>query len=164
MNNNTRYISRWGWILAIAGFGLQLPAQAQDSLKQETIDIISTYQPKLTNAAKLNLTASLPGQDTARPRLRYQVPALNLYFMYQPVPLRPLALGKDSLTGLQNNFIKGGFGNYRTPLIQAGFGSNRNDKYNFGLYGNFRSSKGDIEHQDYSTLNVLASGTYYSPL
>ncbi len=148
----------------LAVFSLQQSARAQDSLKQETIDIISTYQPKLRDAAKLNLTASLPGADTARPRLLYEVPALNLYFMYQPVPLKPLALGKDSLSALQNNFIKAGFGNYRTPLIQAGFGSNRNEKFNFGLYGNFTSSKGDIKNQDYSALNVLASGTYFSPL
>lgn len=148
----------------MAGCFLQQPARAQDSLKQETIDIISTYQPKLRDAAKLNLTASLPGVDTARPRMLYQVPALNLYFMYQPVPLKPLALGKDSLNALQNNFIKAGFGNYQTPLIQAGFGSGRNDKYNFGLYGSYTGSKGKIKNQDYSALNVLASGTYYSPL
>jgi hypothetical protein len=151
-------------MLAIAGLGLQQSTLAQDSLKQETIDIISTYQPKLRDAAKLNLTASLPGTDTARPRLLYQVPAQNLYFMYQPVPLKPLALGKDSLAALQNNFVKVGYGNYNTPLIQAGIGSNRNEKFNYGLYGSYRSSKGDIQYQDYSALNVLASGTYYSPL
>lgn len=164
MKGSIKYISRWGMMLAVAGLGLQQNVLAQDSLKQETIDIISTYQPKLRDAAKLNLTASLPGTDTARPRLSYQVPALNLYFMYQPVPLKPLALGKDSLSALQNNFIKGGFGNYNTPLIQAGFGSNRNEKFNYGLYGSYISSKGTVKNQDYSALNVLASGTYYSPL
>lgn len=145
---------------------LPLGAFAQkDTLQQETIDIISKYQPKLRDAAKLNLTASLPVQDTARPRLGYQVPALNLYFMYQPVPIRPLALGRDtSALHLQNNFVKLGYGNYSTPLIQAGFGSGRQDKYNFGLFFNYTSSKGDIENQDYAVANVLASGTYFSPL
>ncbi|SEM09210.1 hypothetical protein SAMN04488505_103349 [Chitinophaga rupis] len=164
MNGKTKYISRCGVIGMMAGFFLQQPAWAQDSLKQETIDIISTYQPKLRDAAKLNLTAALPGVDTARPRMAYQVPALNLYFMYQPVPLKPLALGKDSLNALQNNFVKVGFGNYQTPLIQAGFGSGRNEKYNFGLYGSYTGSKGNIKNQDYNALNILASGTYYSPL
>ena len=120
----------------------------KDTLKQETIDIISKYQPKLRDAAKLNLTASLPAVDTTRPRLGYQVPALNLYFMYQPVPIRPLALGKDtSSLVMQNNFIKVGYGNYQTPLIQAGFGTGRNDKYNLGVFVNYTSSKGDIQHQ-----------------
>ena len=42
-------------------------ASAQDTLKQQTIDIYNVYQPKLRNAARLNLTASLPGIDTSRP-------------------------------------------------------------------------------------------------
>lgn len=145
---------------------LQHAAFAQkDTLKQETIDIISKYQPRLRDAAKLNLTASLPAIDTSRPRLGYQVPALNLYFMYQPVPIRPLALGKDtSSLQMQNNYIKLGYGNYQTPLVQAGFGTGRNDKYNLGVFFNYTSSKGDIENQDYTAINVLGSGTYYSPL
>lgn len=152
------------YILGLLALPLGAFAQ-KDSLKQETIDIISKYQPKLRDAAKLNLTASLPSQDTARPRLGYQVPALNLYFMYQPVPIKPLALGRDtSALNLQNNFVKIGYGNYSTPLIQAGFGSGRKDKYNFGLAFNYISSKGDIENQDYANVNVLASGTYFSPL
>ncbi|ASZ11779.1 hypothetical protein KTO58_16010 [Chitinophaga pendula] len=160
-----KYISRFLMITGIttATLLLQQQANAQDTLKQETIDIISTYQPKLRDAAKLNLTASLPGVDTARPKLTYQVPALNLYFMYQPVPLKPLALGKDSLDRLQNNFVKAGFGNYSTPLIQVGLGSGRNDKLSYGLFANYTSSKGDIKYQDHSNLNILGSGTYLLP-
>jgi hypothetical protein len=162
MNAYIKHIHR---VLAVTG-AVMLAHQgyAQDkNLKEETIDIISNYRPKLRDAAKLNLTASLPAQDTTRPKYQYQVPALNLSFLYQPVPLKPLALGKDTLATLQNNFIKAGYGNLKTPLIQAGFGTGRQDKYNFGIYGNYTSSKGNIKNQDYSTLNVLASGTYYSP-
>jgi hypothetical protein len=163
MNAYIKHINRF---LTLAGCSILLQQQAygQEVLKQETIDIISNYRPKLRDAAKLNLTASLPGFDTTRPKLQYQVPALNLYFMYQPVPLKPLALGKDSLNKLQNNFIKAGYGNLSTPLIQAGFGSGRNDKYNFGIYGSYVGSKGDIKNQDYSALNILASGTYFTPV
>lgn len=165
MNAYIKHIHRFLTVAgcSAAGVLLQQQAQAQD-LKQETIDIISNYRPKLRDAAKLNLTASLPGFDTTRPKLQYQVPALNLYFMYQPVPLKPLALGKDSLANLQNNFIKAGYGNYNTPLIQAGFGTGRQEKYNFGLYANYTSSKGDIKNQDYSALNILGSGTYFTPV
>lgn len=140
-------------------------AQKDTLLREETIDIISKYQPRLRDAAKLNLTASLPSTDTSRPRLNYQVPALNLYFMYQPVQLRPLALGKDT-TGqaLQNNYVKLGYGNYMTPLVQAGFGTGRSNKYDVGIFFNYTSSQGDIEHQDYTNINVLGSGTYFSPL
>ncbi len=162
---NIQNIYHKGFFL-LAAMGLsaaavqQATAQAKDSLKQETIDIISTYQPRLRDAAKLNLTASLPGVDTARPSLKYEVPSLNLSFGYQAAPLKPLALGKDSLDLLQNNFVKLGYGNLSTPYVQAGFGSGRHENYNYGLFVNYTSSKGKIENQDYSTLNTLAAGTY----
>jgi hypothetical protein len=166
MNIQTIYSKRTFIItaLGVAGLLSSKEAAAQEPLKQETIDIISTNQPKLRDAYKLNLTASLPGVDTSRPSLKYQVPALNLNFMYQAAPLKPLALGKDSLNALQNNFIKLGYGNYKTPFLQAGFGSGRHDMYNYGLYVNYTGSKGkDIPDQDYSNLNVLASGSYLLP-
>ncbi|HVI49118.1 MAG TPA: hypothetical protein VM802_29900 [Chitinophaga sp.] len=147
--------------IGITGLLWLQPATAQEKLKEETIDIISTNQPKLRDAYKLNLTASLPGADSSRPVLKYEVPALNLNFMYQAAPLKPLALGRDSLEVLQNNFIKLGYGNYKTPYVQAGFGSGRHENYNYGLFVNYTGSKGkDIPDQDYSNLNVLASGAY----
>ena len=166
MNIQAKYNKRTFIItaLGVAGLLSSQKAAAQEPLKQETIDIISTNQPKLRDAYKLNLTASLPGIDTSRPVLKYQVPALNLNFMYQATPLKPLALGKDSLSYLQNNFVKLGYGNYKTPFVQAGFGSGRKDLYNYGLYVNYTGSKGEeIANQDYSNLNVLASGTYLLP-
>ncbi|MFB6454633.1 hypothetical protein ACE38W_05120 [Chitinophaga sp. Hz27] len=165
MNIHNIYRKHFFFFAAMGlGAGFFQQASAQDSLKQETIDIISTYQPRLRDAAKLNLTASLPAVDTARPSLKYAVPSLNLNFMYQAAPLKPLALGKDSLDLLQNNFIKLGYGNLSTPLVQAGFGSGRHENYNYGLFVNYSSSKGkDIKYQDYSTLNALAAGTYLLP-
>ncbi|NLR79772.1 TonB-dependent receptor [Chitinophaga eiseniae] len=166
MNIPTTYSKRTFIITTLGLAGLLSSQQvfAQEPLKQETIDIISTNQPKLRDAYKLNLTASLPGIDTSRPSLKYQIPALNLNFMYQAMPLKPLALGKDSLSYLQNNFVKLGYGNYKTPYVQAGFGSGRQNLYNYGLYVNYTGSKGkEIPDQDYSNLNVLAAGTYLAP-
>lgn len=166
MNIQTIYNKRTFIITALGAAGL-LSSQktfAQEPLKQETIDIISTNQPKLRDAYKLNLTATLPGIDTSRPSLKYQIPALNLNFMYQATPLKPLALGKDSLSYLQNNFVKLGYGNLKTPYVQAGFGSGRKDMYNYGLYVNYTGSQGkEISDQIYSNLNVLAAGTYLLP-
>ena len=48
-------------ILLISGatLALQHTAQAQDTLKQETINIISNYQPKLREAAKLGFSIAV---------------------------------------------------------------------------------------------------------
>jgi hypothetical protein len=135
---------------------------AQDSLKQQTIDIYSTYQPKLRDAAKLSLTASLPYIDTTRPRLIYNIPAQNLNFTYQPLALRPLAMGKDTLPELQNNFVKAGFGNYSTPFLQVGLGGGRDTLYNYSLFLNHLSSQGNIANQDFSDDNLGLRGQYFT--
>jgi hypothetical protein len=144
--------------LLLLGIG---SAVAQDSLKQQTIDIFSSYQPKLKEAVKLNLTTNPPELDSSRPRMTYEIPALNLYFEYQPVPLRPLAMGSDTLPGLLNNFIKGGIGNYSTPLLQLGLGSDRNSDYSYGVYFSHLSSKGQIQNQAFSNDELTLHGKYF---
>ena len=41
---------------------------------------------------KINLYASPITADTSRPRIAYNIPPQNLFFAYQPVSLKPLAL------------------------------------------------------------------------
>ena len=141
-----------------------LHSQAQrDTTKRQTIDITSSYKPVLRNAVKINLSASPLSADTSRPRLAYNIPAQNLFFSYQPISLKPLALMQD--TGLQlgvRNYVKAGFGNYTTPYIAAGvsFGDGKSSLVN--LYGNYISSKGKIEQQNFSELQLKGTGSYFS--
>src|SRR5688500_10347818 len=90
----------------------------RDTTMRPTIDITSSYKTVLKNAVKINLSASPLVADTSRQRLAYDIPAQNLFFSYQPISLKPLALSQD--TGLQlggRNFVKAGFGNLSTPYI-----------------------------------------------
>ncbi|HEX5551903.1 MAG TPA: hypothetical protein VFX43_01560 [Chitinophagaceae bacterium] len=149
--------------LVVSSACLQTASAQQDSsLQQQTIDIYNIYQPTLRAAAKLNLTATLPRRDTTRPRMVYSVPSQNLNFTYRPVPLRPLAMGRDtSYADMYNNFIKAGFGNYNTPFIQVGLSNGRNLPFQYGLDFHHISSKGDIDNQNYSKDHVAVHGQYF---
>ena len=68
----------------------------RDTSKRQTIDITSSYKPVIRNAAKINLYASPFTADSARPRLAYDIPAMNLFFAYHPITLKPLALRQDT--------------------------------------------------------------------
>lgn len=138
-------------------------AQQDSTLQQQTIDIYNQYQPTLRQAAKLNLTGTLPQLETVQPRMVYSVPAQNLYFTYQPVPLRPLAMGKDtSIADMYNNYVKAGFGNYSTPFIQLALSNGKGQPLQYGLQFSHISSKGPIANQAYSKDNLLAYGQYFS--
>lgn len=135
----------------------------RDTVKRQTIDITSSYKPVLRNAVKINLSATPIAADTSRPRLKYSIPAQNLFFSYQPITLKPLALLQDSALALGlRNYIKAGFGNYGTPYLSAGFSFGDGKTSLVNIYADYISSKGNIKHQDFSEFNVKALGSYYT--
>ncbi len=137
-------------------------AQKQPT-KEQSIDITSSYKPVLRNAAKINFSASNINADTSRPHLSYNIPPQNLFYTYQPMALKPLALTVDTTMSLGvRNFIKAGFGNYTTPFVSAGFSFGDGKKSLVNLYANYISSKGKIQYQDYTKFNAQISGSYFT--
>lgn len=138
-------------------------SNAQDTTRRQTIEITSSYKPSLLNSVKINLYASPIKPDTSRPRLAYFIPPQNLFYGYQPVALKPLALQAD--TSLQlggRNQLKAGFGNYTTPYISGAF-SFGDGKHNLGnIYGDYISSRGKIQNQDFSEIKLKGTGSIFS--
>jgi len=151
--------------LIITGCIITLHAAAQkDSTKTQTIDITSSFKPVLRNAVKINFYGSQLQADTSRPTLNYNIPSQNLFYAYQPIALRPLALAQDTNLYLGGrNFVKAGFGSYSTPYLAAGFSFGDGKKSLVNITGDYIGSKGkDIEFQDYSILNVKAAGSIFT--
>ena len=97
-------------------------ADAQDTLRKREVNITSTFKPSLKEAAKININAAPPVADTTLPRLQYNIPNQNLSFLFQPGVLKPLALDVDSGGRWPtDNYVKLGYGNFKTPFAQAGF-------------------------------------------
>lgn len=135
----------------------------RDSARKQSIDIISTYKPVLRNAVKINFSGSHLVADTLRNVSPYNIPAQNLFYAYQPISLRPLALEQDTNLYLGNRrYLKAGFGNYSTPYVNAGisFGDGKTSLVN--LTGRYIASKGNvIKNQDYSQMNVKGAASYF---
>ncbi|MCC6634572.1 MAG: hypothetical protein IT251_03620, partial [Chitinophagaceae bacterium] len=83
----------------------------EETTKPDVVIIYAAFKPSLRNAAKINFTAASPVLDSSKISLKYNVPAQNLFFSYQPVPLKPLALFVDSTNQWVNNqYVKVGYG------------------------------------------------------
>jgi len=134
-----------------------------DTTRRQTIEITSSYKPVLRNTVKINLYASPISADTSRPRLAYNIPAQNLFFAYQPVSLKPLSLQADTALQLgDRNQLKVGFGNLTTPFISGAF-SFGDGKHNLlNVYGDYISSRGKIDNQDFSEINVKGMGSIFT--
>ncbi len=139
-------------------------AQKDTIKKKSTIDINSVYKPVLRNAVKINFSASHLNADTTPPRLTYSIPAQNLFYSYQPVSLKPLALQQDTNLYLgARNFVKAGYGNFSTPFVSAGFSFGDGKKFLANVYADYISSKCKMLYQDYSKLQVKAAGSFFLP-
>jgi len=153
-------------LLLIAGFLVPVAATAQkDTLKKKsTIDINSIYKPVLRNAVKINFSATHLNADTTLPSLAYHIPSQNLFYAYQPIPLKPLALEQDTnlYLGLRN-YVKAGYGNFSTPFVSAGFSFGDGKKFLANVYAGYISSKGKLPYQEYSKLGVKAAGSLFLP-
>ena len=152
-------------VFLIANCLLPIVTFAQiDTAKKQTIDITSSYKLVLRNAVKINFSASHLNADTTKPKMNYTVPSQNLFYAYQPISLRPLALQQDTNLYLGiRNYIKVGYGNYSTPYVNAGFSFGDGKKMLVNLYANYISSKGKIANQDYTQLQIKANAVFFTP-
>jgi hypothetical protein len=154
-SNMTKTISQYSFVtIFMAAFSLSAMAQ-KDTTRQ--IQVTSAYKPVLRNAAKINFSAAAPSADSTPPKLNYNIPAQNLFFSYQPVPLKAVAVAKDSLLGLGNNsYVKAGFGNFSTPYFKAGVALGNGTTSIINVYGDFISQKGNELFQQYSNASASA--------
>ncbi len=142
------------YILVIGFCFFGFSSVAQDTTKKQSVEIVSAFRPVLKNAVKLNFTATPPAPDGTIPSLTYNIPIQNLFFNLQPVAIKPLSLQIDSAGQAHNsNYIKAGYGNYNTPLVDAGFTIGDGKKTNVTLLANFLSQKGPLRVQQMRNTN-----------
>lgn len=163
MNSTNKYriTATLALIICVGAANAQVPADT--SKKRPSVDITSSYKPVLRNAVKINLAASQMPADTNRSVAKYNVPSQNLFFSYQPISLKPLAIQQDTMLNLGlRNYIKAGFGNLSTPYMSAGFSFGDGRKSLLNLYADYISSKGLIKNQDYAQLNIKGTGSFFT--
>jgi hypothetical protein len=123
--------------------------------------ITSSFKPSLRNAAKINFTAATPVLDTSKLQLTYTIPSQNLFFSYQPLPIKPLALAADSgFIWEQHDYLKAGYGNYSSPYLEGGasFGDGVNTMVT--AHGKYESAKGNLPLQQYGKAGIDLIGIF----
>lgn len=130
-------------------------ASLSDTSNPKEVVITSAFKPTLKNAAKINFTAAAAVIDTNKLAVNYKIPSQNLFFSYQPVPIKPIALGLDSVETWQNqHFVKLGIGNYSTPFAELGFSFGDGTNSSIAIHANHISSKGNIDYQEFGKTSV----------
>lgn len=128
-------------------------------LKGTTIEVIQSYKPEVKQLPKIEFNPELPPRDTSRPVFKYEVPQQALNYTYSSLPLRPLALGKDTTELPFPGYLKIGGGNLSTIYFDAGIGNLRGENYNTAIHLHHLSQQGNIKNQKLSLSGVEAEGT-----
>lgn len=128
-------------------------------LKSATIEIVQSYKPEVKQAVKPELHADLPPVDTSLVAMNYDVPPQSLYYSYNALPLRPLALGKDTMTDKLVNYVKLGGGNLSTILLDAGITALKGYNYYSVLNIRHLSQAGSMKYQK-SSLTGMDADAY----
>ncbi len=165
-NNLNQHFAKSAVVIVSLLLGATSFAQVDTANKKgQAITITSAYQPELITPAKISFYGAQLAADTNKYLRAYLVPAQNLYYTYQPIPLRPLALQADTNLYLGNrNYLKAGFGSLTTPYVNAGISVGDGKTGLATITADYIGSKGkDIEFQDYSQLNLKMAGSYFLP-
>lgn len=127
---------------------VETPSQPADTSAPKMVTITSAFKPFLKDAAKVNFTAATPVIDSSKIPVTYNIPSQNLFFMYQPAALKPLALPVDSgYTWENDQYIKLGAGNFSSYFGEAAFSFGDGKHSITNLRGNFLTSTGHLPAQ-----------------
>lgn len=132
------------------------------TLRGTTFEVEQIYKPEIKPAPKPELTPTMPPADVQRLAQQYEVPQQALYYTYRSLPVRPLALGKDTATPPPANYIKAAGGNLSTIYADLGIAGLKGGNWESVINANHISQKGNITGQKFSHTGLNATGTLHA--
>jgi hypothetical protein len=126
------------------------PLFGQRTMDIEEIRVVAPYQPTVSDAFKINDNPRIEDTLQAKPSFTYSIRPRGLDTRFELEPLTAARMRGEPLSKLYQGHVRGGFGNYTTPYVEAFFNTLRSDTYGLGLHLKHRSSSGGINDYGYS--------------
>ena len=136
-------------------------SRTDTSIKGTTLEVYQVYQPELKPITKPELSPTLPPQSATRPEQQYDVPQQTLYYSYRAMPLRPLALGKDTAALPPANYALLGGGNLSTILGEVGIGGLHGKDWNSALMARYITQEGEMKDQVFRSFRFRGTGALH---
>ena len=124
--------------------------KSQTTPYSEEITIIAPYKPTISDAYRLTISPRIATSQMDKPAFSYTIQSTPFKINIQPKNIKPVSIVGEPLSKLHRNFIKAGFGNYRTPYIEFFAHSLRSKKRSLGVHLKHLSS-GDLKNHPNSS-------------
>jgi hypothetical protein len=101
-------------------FACSLSAQQKkDSVPTEIINVISSYNPSISDAFKAKDIPEIDNKNSSKKKPSYQIKSKRIHSLFQPDAGAYLAPLEEKFLLKNPNYLKVGYGNYQTPLLEA---------------------------------------------
>ena len=116
----------------------------QDNLVKE-VQVVRPYEPTISDAFKLNILPQVEDTIRIQPTFSYNlaIRPVTINFPINPIPAARMVA--EPLSRASQGYIKAGFGNYTSPLLEVYFSNEREKDYSYGANFKHYSSFGNIK-------------------
>lgn len=140
-------------ILVLLFMALQPALKAQDTMR---IDVLKPFIATLGEAIKIQSNPNPEVPEVVTDSFIYPTPVIERVDIPTAYTIKPLSLGTSLLPKLKNNYVRLGYGNYSTPLIELYLNTTRNRSYQAGaFFKHLSSSPSDKREFSNNTVSLF---------
>ncbi|MCD4771774.1 MAG: TonB-dependent receptor [Bacteroidales bacterium] len=145
------------FIVLFAFIGTQNIVYSQKPQHTEEITIIGSYKPSIQDAYRINSNPIIDNDEQKMPRLTYKITSTKVNALTTPETLDHERTIREPKQKLYGNYIKLGFGNYKTPYLEFFANTLQSSKFALGVHLKHLSSLGEIKNHPFSTFSNSTS-------
>jgi len=131
--------------LLIIVFALFLPAMANSQDIKKDVRVVKPYKPSVSDANKINILPEINDTTTFRPSFNYSIIPVKLNTGYELRPITAARMVAEPISKLYKSYLKLGYGNYSTPLLELDISNLRSKTLQYGMRIHHLSSGGKIK-------------------
>ncbi len=136
---------------------------AKDTIKQVTVNVVTSYTPTISDAFKIKKNPKIQlGAKAKKKSVKYQIFSAPVASTFIPKSGVAKGINMGVKERLYKNYFAAGFGNNTTPFVEMFLHSATRFESDFGLYAKYLSSENSIEttplNSDFSNMSF---GAYY---
>jgi len=134
------------YITLLVSLTISAQNKKKDTLNTEVINVVKPFNPTVSDAFKIRHNPKVEMDNVTKPKnFEYHIISIPVASTF--IPARGNYVGlKTKKNIIYNNFISGGFGSYKTPIIEAFIHNIPNNNGDIGAYFNILSSNGDLKN------------------
>lgn len=126
---------------------IMLAAFTQNLTGQSEVNVEKPYEPAIKDAYKISKLPQIKDTTQIKVDFEYEIQPAPFQASFKPEEIKPARLKGEGKAMLERGYVKGGFGNYASPLLEIRAHSLRSSDYQWNAFFLHNSVNGKIKNQ-----------------